>query len=371
MQIPLLDLKAQYYSIKEEIDEAIRDVLDSGQFILGKYVQKLEEEVAGYANVKYGIGVASGTDALILTLASLGIGRGDEVITTPFTFIATAEAISRVGATPVFVDIEPKTYNIDPNGVEKVCQQRARSKKLRAILPVHLYGNPCDMDRILEIANKYSLKVIEDAAQAMGARYNDRSIGGVGDVGCFSFFPSKNLGGFGDGGMVVTEDKAIADKVRILRVHGSSAKYYHSLIGFNSRLDSLQAAILSVKLKKLDEWIARKREHARFYNEGLKDVVVTPYTEDWAYHAYHLYIIRVKHKRDDLLKFLQEKGIGSRVYYPIPLHLQECYRGLGYKQGDFPEAELASKDTLALPIYPELTEAQREYVVKVIRAFFG
>ncbi|GAH65526.1 unnamed protein product, partial [marine sediment metagenome] len=244
MQIPLLDLKAQYSSIKEEIDKAIRDVLDSGQFILGKYVRELEEEAAGYANVKYGIGVASGTDALILALVSLGIGRGDEVITTPFTFIATAEAISRVGATPVFVDIEPRTYNIDPERIEQYLKQRAKeskSQRVKCILPVHLYGNPCDMDRILEIANKYGLKVIEDAAQAMGARYNGRSIGGVGDIGCFSFFPSKNLGGFGDGGMVVTDDKAIADKVRILRVHGSSAKYCHSLIGFNSRLDSLQA----------------------------------------------------------------------------------------------------------------------------------
>ncbi len=370
MQIPLLDLKAQYCSIKEEIDKAVRDVLDSGQFILGKHVQKLEEEVAGYANVKYGIGVASGTDALILALVSLGIERGDEVITTPFTFIATAEAISRVGATPVFVDIEPRTYNIDPNGVEKVCRQRAKSKRLRAILPVHLYGNPCDMDRILATANKYGLKVIEDAAQAMGARYNGRSIGGVGNIGCFSFFPSKNLGGFGDGGMVVAEDKAVTDKVRILRVHGSRVKYHHSLIGFNSRLDSLQAAILSVKLKKLDEWIARKREHARFYNQGLNDMVITPYTEDWAYHAYHLYVIRIKEDRDRLLEFLNRKGIDSRVYYLLPLHLQECYKNLGYKEGDFPEAELASKETLTLPIYSELSESQREYVLKTVREFF-
>ena len=226
------------------------------------------------------------------------------------------------------------------------------------------------MDRILKIANKYGLKVVEDSAQATGARYNGRSIGGVGDVGCFSFFPSKNLGGFGDGGMVVTNDKAVADKVRILRVHGSSAKYYHSLIGFNSRLDSLQAAVLSVKLKKLDEWIARKREHARFYNQGLNDMVVTPYTEDWAEHAYHLYLIRVKEDRDRLLEFLNRKGIDSRIYYPLPLHLQECYKNLGYKEGDFPEAELASKETLALPIYPELSEAQRDYVIKAVREFY-
>jgi dTDP-4-amino-4,6-dideoxygalactose transaminase len=370
MEIPLLDLKAQYSSIKEEIDKAIRDVLDKGQFILGRYVQKLEEEVARYSDVKYGIGVASGTDALILALTSLGIGRGDEIITTPFTFIATAEAISRVGARPVFVDIEPRTYNIAPDRLEEVCRQRARSKKLRAILPVHLYGNPCEMNRILKIANKYKLKVIEDAAQAIGAKYKTHLVGGIGNIGCFSFFPSKNLGGFGDGGMVVTNDKTVADKVRILRVHGSSAKYHHSLIGFNSRLDSLQAAILSVKLKKLNEWIVRKRGHARFYNEELKDVVIIPYTEDWTYPVYQLYVIRIKDKRDSLLRFLQEKGIGSRVYYPVPLHLQKCYKDLGYKEGDFPEAESASRETLALPIYPELTEVQREYVVKAVREFF-
>ena len=370
MKIPLVDLKAQYYNLKQEIDSAIQSVLDRGRFILDKEVQTLEEDIASYSSAKYAIGVASGTDALTLALISLGIGAGDEVITTPFTFIATSEAISRVGARPVFVDIEPKTYNIDVNRLKEVCQQRAGSKKLRAILSVHLYGNPCDMDRILEIANKYGLKVIEDSAQAMGTKYKGRPIGVLGDIGCFSFFPTKNLGAFGDGGMVVTNDKLLADKIRILRVHGSGIKYHHSLIGFNSRLDNLQAAILLVKIKRLDEWIIRKREHARYYNEALKDKVVIPHTEDWAYHSYHLYIIRIKNRRDDLLNFLEKKGISSRVYYPIPLHLQDCYNGLGYKEGDFPEAELASKETLALPIYPELSEGQREYVVKAIREFF-
>ena len=370
MQIPLVDLKAQYYTLKQEIDDAIQGVLDTGRFILDKEVQKLEEDVARYSDAKYAIGVASGTDALVLALTSLGIGRGDEVVTTPFTFIATAEAISRVGATPVFVDIEPKTYNVAPDRLEEICRQRAKSKKLRAILPVHLYGNPCEMDRILEIANKYDLKVVEDSAQAMGTKYNGRPIGALGDIGCFSFFPTKNLGAFGDGGMIVTNDKLLADRIKILRVHGSRIKYQHSLIGFNSRLDNLQAAILRVKIKRLDEWIIRKREHARYYNEALKDKVVIPHTEDWAYHSYHLYIIRIKNRRDGLLNFLEKKGISSRVYYPIPLHLQDCYRGLGYKEGDFPEAERASKETLALPIYPELSEGQREYVVKAIREFF-
>ncbi len=370
MKIPLVDLKTQYYNLKEEIDRAIQSVLDSGQFILGKEVQGLEEAVARYSNARYAIGVASGTDALMLALTSLGIRAGDEVITTPFTFTATAEVILRVRATPVFVDIEPKTYNIDPDRLEEICRQRARSKKLRAILPVHLYGNPCDMDRILEIANKYGLKVVEDGAQAMGTKYKGRPIGALGDIGCFSFFPTKNLGAFGDGGMVVTNDKFLADRLRILRVHGSKIKYQHSLIGFNSRLDNLQAAILLVKIKRLDEWIIRKREHARYYNEALKDKVVIPHAEDWAYHSYHLYIMRIKNRRDDLLNFLEKKGISSRVYYPIPLHLQDCYKGLDYKEGDFPETELASKETLALPIYPELSEGQREYAVKAIREFF-
>ena len=293
----------------------------------------------------------------------MGIKGGDEIITTPFTFVATAEAVSRAGAKPVFVDIDPRTYNIDPAKIEK-----AITPNTKAIIPVHLYGNPCDMDNILKIAKRHKLKVIEDAAQAIGAAYDGHKIGSFGDAGCFSFFPSKNLGAFGDGGMVVTNNKDTAEELRLLRVHGTTSKYHHSVIGFNSRLDNLQAAILSVKLRKLDEWTEKRRVIAGRYNSALKDMVVVPEEQGKGRHVYHLYVIRVaQDKRTALLNFLNENGVDSRVYYPIPLHLQECYRGLGYKKGDFPETESAALETLALPLFPGLSVEQENYVIDMVK----
>jgi dTDP-4-amino-4,6-dideoxygalactose transaminase len=308
------------------------------------------------------VGVASGTDALILALKSLGIGYGDEVITTPFTFIATAEAISRVGAKPVFADIDRLTYNIDPAKIEE-----AITVDTKAIIPVHLYGNPCDMARILRIARENRLKVIEDAAQAIAATFDGCKIGSLGNAGCFSFFPAKNLGAFGDGGMVITNDEEVAKKVRMLRVHGGEIKYFQSAIGFNSRLDNLQAAILSVKLKKLDEWTESRRRIANRYNLAFKDIVKIPKEQNQGRHVYHLYIIGVGDKRDMLMNFLKEKGIESRVYYPLPLHLQECYRELGYKEGDFPNAECAARETMALPLFPELKLEEQDYVINMVK----
>ena len=363
MKIPLMNLSAQYEQLKDSIDKAIKDIAQSSRFVLGKETESFEQDMCKYCNVKYAIGVASGTDALILALTALGITRGDEVITTPFTFMATAEAISRVGGKPVFVDIDSQTYNINPAKIEK-----AITPNTKAIIPVHLYGNPCDMDSILKIAKEHKLKVIEDAAQAVGATYDNRKIGSFGDAGCLSFFPSKNLGAFGDGGMVLTDNKDIAEKLKILRVHGTTAKYRHSVIGFNSRLDNIQAAILSIKLKKLDEWTEKRREIVNRYNLALKDVAIIPKEQDKVKHVYHWYVIRVKKvKRDKLLNFLNENGIESRVYYPVPLHLQQCYKELGYNEGDFPEAERASLETLALPLFPEIDDNQKNYVIDTVK----
>jgi dTDP-4-amino-4,6-dideoxygalactose transaminase len=339
------------------------EIAQNSRFILDKETEGFENDICKYCNVKFAIGVASGTDALILTLTVFDIRRGDEVITTPFTFIATAEAISRVGAKPVFVDIEPQTYNINPLKIEE-----AITPNTKAIIPVHLYGNPCDMDSILKIAKKHKLKVIEDAAQAIGSTYANRKIGTLGDTGCFSFFPSKNLGAFGDGGMVITDNKDITEKVRLLRVHGTASKYRHSIIGFNSRLDNLQAAILSIKLRKLDEWNEKRRKAASRYNSALKDIVIIPQEQNKGKHVYHLYVIRVKQKkRDEFLNFLNENGVESRVYYPVPLHLQQCYKELGYKEGDFPEAENAVLTTLALPLFPEISSDQQKYVIDTVK----
>lgn len=363
MNIPILDLTAQYNSIKKEIDSAIKKVVDSQHFILGPEVEMFEKEVAAYCGTKYAAGVASGTDALILSLRALGIGEGDEVITTPFTFFATAEAVSIVGAKPVFVDIDPKTYNINSELIEDKI-----TKNTKAIIPVHLFGQCADMDRILEIAKVNNLKVIEDTAQAMGATYKGKQAGSMGDAGCLSFFPSKNLGGFGDGGMIVTNDKAIADKIKMLRVHGSTIRYIHSAIGTNSRLDALQAAILRVKLKHLDKWLACRRKIAQYYNDGLKDVarLVTPYTPSYNTHTYHLYVLRVKPNPEKLAKYLNDNGIEARTYYPVPLHLQDCYKSLGYKKGVLPESESASPETLAIPIYPELGAKEQKIIVEKI-----
>ena len=363
MKIPLMNLNLQYEQLKDKIDKTMAEIAQNSRFILGKETLDFEGEICEYCNIKYAIGVASGTDALILALTAMGIGCGDEVITTPLTFVATAEAVSRVGAKPVFVDIDPSTYNIDPAKIEE-----AITPKTKAIIPVHLYGNPCDMDSILKITNSHKLKVIEDAAQAIGSVYNNCKIGSFGNTGCFSFFPGKNLGAFGDAGMIVTNEKDIAEKVRLLRVHGTTSKYHHSIIGFNSRLDNLQAAILSIKLTKLDEWTENRRKIAARYNSALKDLVIVPREEPKGKHVYHLYIIRVKEgKRDALLSYLNENGIGARAYYPVPLHLQECYKNLEYKKGDFPESERAALETIALPAFPELKINEQNYIIDMVK----
>lgn len=363
MRVPLLDLTAQYQTIRPEIQKAVQQVFESQQFILGPAVTKLEEEIATYCKVRHAIGVASGSDALLLALNALGVGPGDEVITSPYTFFATAGSIARLQAKPVFVDIDPKTYNIDPNQIEKKITPRTK-----AIIPVHLYGQCAEMDSILELSDRRHLPIIEDAAQSIGATYKGRQAGSMGLFGCLSFFPSKNLGGAGDGGMVLTQNGEMAEKIKILRVHGSQPKYYHQVIGCNSRLDSLQAAVLSVKLPHLEEWSRKRRENAEFYNKHLGPLenVVTPQVESYNKSIYNQYVIRVS-QRDQLLNYLREKEIGTEIYYPVPLHLQACFKYLGYSEGDFPEAERAARETIALPIYPELTMDQKIYVVDQIK----
>ena len=364
MQVPLLDLKAQYATIKDEIKAVINEVLESQYFILGPKVEQFEKQIAKYCNTEHAVGVASGSDALLISLIAIDVGYGDEVITTPYTFFATAGSISRLGAKPVFVDIDPNTYNINSELIEDKI-----TDKTKAIIPVHLYGQCAEMDPILEIAEKHNLYVIEDAAQAIGAKYKERKAGSMGDLGCLSFFPSKNLGGYGDGGMVVTNNVELAEKIRVIRVHGAEPKYHHSIIGLNSRLDAIQAVVLSVKLKYLNRWSEARRENAKVYNALFAGTdVVTPYVEDHNYHIYNQYVIRVKN-RDSVQNYLKEQNIGTAIYYPIPLHLQGCYAGLGYIEGDCPESEKAAKETLALPIYPELTEEQQKFVVEAIRDY--
>ncbi|MBU0567693.1 DegT/DnrJ/EryC1/StrS family aminotransferase [bacterium] len=365
MGISLLDLKAQYREIKPEIDEAVLNCLSSGHFILGENVSLLEEEVAAYCEAKYGIGVASGTDALLLALMAYGIGPQDEVITSPFTFIATAEVITLLGAKPVFVDIDQQTFNLSPDLIKEAITPRTK-----AIIPVHLYGQAADLDPILNLARNHNLKMIEDGAQAIGARYKGRRIGGIGDVGALSFFPAKNLGGYGDGGMVLTNDEEIAGKIKKLRVHGSSKKYHHSLIGINGRLDELQAAILRVKLKRLEEWTKARQRNASYYNQLLEDSpVTTPRVLPFNEHVYNQYTIRAN-DRDRLQEYLKERGIDSAIHYPIPLHLQEAFAYLSYKEGDFKESERAAQQVLSLPNYPELKESQIEEVASNIKEFF-
>lgn len=377
MKVPLLDLNAQHQPIRKDLLAAMERVLDKGDFILGSEVKRLEEQVAAYCQTRYGVGVSSGTDALLVAAMALGIGQGDEVITTSFSFFATAAIISRLGATPVFVDIDPVTYNLDPEKIEK-----AITSKTRAIIPVHLYGQCADMEPIVALAAKYGIKVIEDAAQAIGAEYRDgRRAGSMGEMGCLSFFPSKNLGAFGDGGMVVTNDEALADKIRLLRIQGGRPKYYHKVVGGNFRLDTLQASVLNVKLPYLDRWTAMRQQNALRYEElfqqaGLpeKGGVRLPravYRDHKVshYHIYNQFILRVP-QRDGLRTFLTEKGIGTEIYYPMPLHLQECYKDLGYQEGSLPVAESACKETVGLPIYPELTREQQEAVVGAIAEFY-
>lgn len=366
MVIPLTDLKAQYSAIKEEIDAAIQQVVQQGQFILGPEVSAFEEEMATYCGTRFAVGVASGTDALHLALLAGGIKPGDEVITTPFTFIATAEAITQCNATPVFVDIDPITYNLNPEQIEPKITPRTK-----AIIPVHLYGQPADMEPIHKIGKKHNLIIVEDCAQALGAEYQGKKVGSIGDTGCLSFFPAKNLGAYGDGGMVVTNDPGIAEVVDILRKHGTKTSYYHLLPGFNSRLDAIQAAILKVKLKHLDEWNELRRRRASLYTRLLSQIngIEPPYVEEYNKPSVNYYTIRLKDSRlnrDELQKHLEAKGIQTAVYYPLSLHLQEVYKSLGYKSGDFPQSELAQEQVLSLPMYPELSQGQVEEVVSVI-----
>jgi dTDP-4-amino-4,6-dideoxygalactose transaminase len=366
--VPLLDLKAQYLALKSEIDAAIQSVVDSQHFINGPEVTALEEDVAAYCKVDHCIGVSSGTDALLVSLMALGIGPGDEVITTPYTFFATAGAIARVGARPVFVDIDRDTFNIRPDLLEAKVTPRTR-----ALIPVHLFGQCADMDPILAVAKKHGLAVIEDAAQAIGAEYKGRRAGSMGTVGCFSFFPSKNLGAFGDGGAVTTRDTALAGRIRCLRGHGSNPKYYHKMIGGNFRLDTLQAAVLQIKLRHLDTWTALRQQHAVFYDKafqaaGLSELVKTPKVVQ-SRHIFNQYVVRLP-QRDAVRDHLKQMQVGTEIYYPVPMHLQECFTYLGHKAGDFPESELAAQETLALPIYPELTPAMQQRVVDAVRSYY-
>jgi dTDP-4-amino-4,6-dideoxygalactose transaminase len=376
MKVPFFDLKPQSLALKGEIQSAIEEVFESQQFIMGAQVQALEQAIANYCNTPYAIGVASGSDALLLSLMALGIGQGDEVIMPPFTFFATAGSVSRIGATPVFVDIDPQTYNIDPSKIEEKI-----TKRTKAIMPVHLFGQCADMDPILKIAKSKHVYIIEDAAQALGAEYNpstgkkSQRAGQMGDLGCFSFYPTKNLGAFGDAGMVVANDPLLAEKVRLFRVHGSQPKYYHKWIGINSRLDTMQAAILLVKFKYLEKWTEARQGLAQRYEKLFQDLlsfvaeIKLPAIQYANRHIFNQYVVRVP-KRDQLKKFLSEEGIGTDIYYPLPLHLQECFSFLNHRQGDFPVSEKAAVETLALPIFPELTKDQQERVVDRIKAFY-
>jgi dTDP-4-amino-4,6-dideoxygalactose transaminase len=364
MQVPLLDLKVQYAKIKKDVLAAVGEVLDSQICIGGPKVAELERQIAAISDCKFAVGVSSGTDALLISLMSLGIGGGDEVITTPFTFFATAGCIVRVGAKPVFVDIDPKTYNINPSLIEK-----AITKKTKAIMPVHLYGQMADMDAIMDIAKRHNLYVIEDAAQSISSTYKGKKAGSIGTCGCFSFFPSKNLGGIGDGGMVVTNDEKLYHILFIMRNHGSEPKYYHKFIGGNFRLDPIQAAALLVKLPYLNEWSAARRKNAEYYNKKFAGTIIrTPYISSDCQTIYNQYVIRIPN-RDKIIEHLKKQKIGCEIYYPVPLHLQKCFEYLGYKKGDFPESEKAAKEVLALPIYPELTDQMKDCVVEVIVSF--
>lgn len=367
-KVPLLDLRAQYATIRDEVRGVVEQVLESQTFILGPEVDSLEREIAAYTGASHAIGMSSGTDALLAALMACGVGQGDEVVTTPYSFFATAGVVARLGARAVFVDIDPATFNIDA-----VAAAQAVSERTRAIIPVHLYGRMADLDPILEVAAEKNIPVIEDAAQAIGS-FDEagRKAGSVGDYGCFSFFPSKNLGAFGDGGCVTTRDADIAERLRMLRVHGSKPKYYHSIVGGNFRLDALQAAVLRVKLKYLDGWTAARRRNADTYRDlfrdaGLDGLVTLP--ADVPGHIYNQFVIRAQ-DRDSLRAHLKEHGIGTEVYYPLPLHMQDCFASWGYSEGDFPEAERAAKETLALPIYPELEPDALSYVVETIASFY-
>jgi dTDP-4-amino-4,6-dideoxygalactose transaminase len=366
MQVPLLDLKAQYVKIRDEMLTAVTEVLDSQICINGPRVVELEEKIAAASDCKYGVGASSGTDAILMSLMALGIGAGDEVITTPFTFFATAGCIHRSGAKAVFVDIDPKTYNIDVAKIEA-----AITDKTKAILPVHLFGQMADMDAIMAIAKKHNLYVIEDAAQSVTSSYKGKKAGSFGTIGCFSFYPSKNLGGIGDGGMTVTNDEEVKKNLLIMRNHGGGHKYFNEVVGGNFRLDALQAAGLLVKLKYLDEWSQGRRDNAAYYNKKFAGTVVeTPYIDANCVSIYNQYVVRVP-KRDEVLAHLREKNIGCCVYYPLGLHMQKCFEYLGYKEGDMPETEKACSEVIALPVYPELTDEMKDFTADTLLAFLS
>ena len=364
MQVPLRDLKSHYAKIKKDILAAIGEVLDSQICIGGPKVKEIEDKIEAISNCKFAVGVSSGTDALLASLMGLGIGSGDEVITTTFTFFATAGCIARVGAKPVFVDIDPKTYNINPSLIQK-----AITKKTKAIIPVHLYGQMAEMDTIMDIAKKHNLFVIEDAAQSISSTYKGKKAGGIGTCGCFSFFPSKNLGGIGDGGMVVTNDEKLAAKMKVMRDHGQNPTYYYNFVGGNFRLDPIQAAALLVKLPYLDEWSKGRRKNAEYYNKKFAGTAVkTPYINPDCETVYNQYVIRSP-QRDKLMEHLKQNGIGCAIYYPMPLHMQKCFEYLSYTKGDFPESEKAANEVLAIPVYPELTDEMKDCVVDAIVSF--
>jgi dTDP-4-amino-4,6-dideoxygalactose transaminase len=366
MTVPLLDLKPQYADLKKEIDEAVHRVLESTRFIGGPEVSGLEEEVARYGQCKHAVACASGTDALILALRALGVGPGDEVVTSGYSFFASAGTVVNVGAIPVFVDIDPRTYNIDAHRLEAAITSRTK-----AVIAVHLYGQCCDLGAVKAVCDKHRLFLIEDAAQAIGAEWEGQRAGSVGDIGCFSFFPSKNLGAAGDGGMLSTQDDALAERLRLLREHGAKPKYYHAIVGTNSRLDALQAAILRVKLRHLDRWSEARARNAALYDQLLEGSPVgRPFRDARARHIYNQYVIRIA-QRDALRQHLSERGVGTEIYYPVPLHLQQCFATLGYKTGDLPQSEAAARETVALPIFPELTEEQIRYVAATILEFAG
>jgi dTDP-4-amino-4,6-dideoxygalactose transaminase len=380
VEVPLLDLKRRYNLIKKEIDKAIEKVLNSQHFILGEEVTKLENEIAKYCDTNYAVAVASGTDALLLSLRNLDIGKGDFVVTTPLTFFATAGAIHNVGAVPVFVDIKPETFNIYPEKIKELLEGKTFHTKrlqldlsrIKAIIPIHLYGQMCDMGPIINIANNYNLQIIEDACQAIGAEYKGKKAGSIGSHGCFSFFPTKNLGAYGDGGIISTDREETAIRLRKLRVHGSEKDYHHLSVGYNSRLDTIQAAILLAELPYLDDWNRKRRENAAIYSDCLKDIeeLDCPFIAPGRKHIFHQYTIRVKNKkRNKLRNFLTEKDIGTKIYYPLPLHLQECFNYLGYKKGDFPYSEKAAAEVLSLPIFPELRDEEIAYICESIKFF--
>lgn len=368
-KIPLLDLKKQILPIRKEIDLAIKEVVDNTDFILGKAVSEFESEIVGYCKVNYAVGVSNGTDAIKLSLLAAGVKKGEAVICPAFTYYATAGAIIAMGAIPVFADIDPLTYNITSLQIEKSIKL-TRRLKIRALIPVHLYGQCADMDSILKVAKKYRLKVVEDTAQAFGAEYKDRKAGTIGDCAAVSFFPGKNLGAFGDAGMVMTNNKFIADKIKTLRNQGNVNKYYHLMLGYNNRLDSLQAAVLKVKLKYLDSWNKKRQENAIYFNQRFQGLnIETPFVPSYNTHIYHQYVLRLNSPSSKLIEHLRNKGIDARVYYPLPLHLQKCFKYLGYKRGDFPESEKAAVQTLAIPVYPDLAREELDYIVDSIREF--